>query len=107
MEPVRGVQLDEATRCAHYHGPLDIVAIRFPCCGTYFACHACHAALADHPAARWPSAAHDHRAVRCGHCASELTIAQYLGCGDRCPVCTAPFNPRCHTHHHYYFELPS
>lgn len=107
MEPVRGVELDGATRCAHYHSTLDIVAIRFACCDSYYACHACHAALADHPAARWRADDRNRRAVRCGACTRELTIAEYLGCGDRCPGCAAPFNPGCRNHHHLYFELPA
>src|ERR1700735_1462621 len=49
MRPeVRGIELDAQSRCAHYSSPLDIVAIKMKCCGGYFACKECHAALADH-----------------------------------------------------------
>ncbi len=102
--PVRGVGLDDETRCAHYDGPRDVIAIRFPCCGAYYACFECHAARADHEAERWPVDARDERAVRCGRCEAELTIAAYLACGHACPACDAAFNPGCANHHHRYFE---
>jgi len=101
---VFGVDLDPQTRCAHWRSPLDIVAIKMRCCGAYYACHDCHAALADHPAAVWPRSEHDEQAVLCGACGSELTVAQYLACVDRCPACGAAFNPGCRLHRHLYFE---
>lgn len=100
---VRGVDLDPQTRCRHWHSPLDIVAIRMRCCGVYYACVDCHAAIADHPVAVWPVAERDQPAIRCGNCAAELSIAAYLASGDRCPVCAAGFNPGCRTHDHHYF----
>jgi len=51
---VHGVGLDDETRCVHYHGPTDIVAIRHKCCGDYYACKDCHDALAGHPMEAWP-----------------------------------------------------
>ena len=45
---VKGVDLDPETRCRHYHGPTDVVALKFKCCGEYYACKDCHAELADH-----------------------------------------------------------
>ena len=51
---VRGVELDAQTRCAHYHSPLDVIAIRMKCCGVFYACKDCHIALADHPIQVWP-----------------------------------------------------
>ncbi len=100
---VRGVGLTDETRCTHYHGPLDIIAIRMKCCGEYYACRACHDALAGHPADLWPATERGHRAVLCGSCSTELTIDQYLSSGDQCPQCGASFNPGCRTHHHLYF----
>jgi uncharacterized CHY-type Zn-finger protein len=100
---VHGVTLDGHTRCAHWHSPLDIVAIKMRCCQTYYACSACHQAEADHPVEVWPRSEFDAKALLCGACGEELTIAQYLQCGAVCPTCQASFNPGCQRHHHLYF----
>ncbi len=102
--PVRGVELDQRTGCAHYRGELDIVAVKFSCCGVYYACFYCHAQEAGHPARIWPRAEFDEKAVLCGACGSELSVFQYLTCGAVCPQCAAQFNPRCNLHYHLYFE---
>jgi uncharacterized CHY-type Zn-finger protein len=105
MRPeVRGVDLDAETRCAHWHGPRDVVAIRMRCCGVFYACRECHDALADHPARLWPRAEWDARAILCGVCGGELSVEAYLAGDNRCPACAAPFNPGCKTHLHLYFE---
>jgi uncharacterized CHY-type Zn-finger protein len=100
---VRGVDLDPQTRCEHYHGPTDIVAIKMKCCGLYYACKDCHEALAGHPLEVWPANEWDRRAILCGACGSELTIQQYTQCDSRCPTCRAQFNPGCRNHYHFYF----
>ncbi len=105
MRPVvHGRDLDPHSRCAHWHGPLDIIAIRLRCCGDYWACAACHDELAGHPPEVWPAAEWDQPAVLCGACGVELTVNAYLGCDSCCPACAAPFNPGCRRHHHLYFE---
>jgi uncharacterized CHY-type Zn-finger protein len=96
---------DKATGCAHYHSALDRVAIRFPCCGRYYACYLCHQTLADHPPQKWQPAAFTEKAILCGHCETELTIHQYLSCNSRCTECEAPFNPGCQKHWDLYFGL--
>ena len=48
VHEVRGVNLDAQTRCAHFHGSTDIIAIKMKCCGEYYACKDCHIALAGH-----------------------------------------------------------
>jgi uncharacterized CHY-type Zn-finger protein len=101
---VHGEQVDAQTRCVHWHSPLDVVAIRMACCGVYYACMDCHAALADHLPRRWEQEAWNSSAVLCGVCGSEMTVRQYLGCSGGCPACGARFNPGCHQHHHLYFE---
>ena len=73
---VRGVNLDPQTRCAHYHGPTDIIAIKIKCCGVYYACKDCHSALADHTIEVWPETEWDEPAILCGACGTELTIRQ-------------------------------
>lgn len=109
---VRGVGVGDETRCAHYGGERDVVAIAFRCCETFYPCVECHDAVADHDPAVWPRSERDERAVLCGSCAERLTIRTYLGvlAGDRdgpsarCPNCGAGFNPGCLHHVEQYFE---
>ncbi len=101
---VNGVSLDAETRCGHYHGPLDILAIKMRCCHAYYACRECHDELAGHAAKVWPVAEWDQAAILCGACGAELSVQDYLGCASRCPSCAARFNPGCANHHHLYFE---
>jgi uncharacterized CHY-type Zn-finger protein len=75
------------------------------CCGEYFACRDCHDALADHPAQVWPRDAFDQPAILCGVCGTQLSIAAYLACENRCPACGAGFNPGCAKHKHLYFAV--
>ena len=103
---VLGPVVDDMTRCVHYRTDVDIVAIRFACCGEYYPCHLCHAETADHPPVQWPLGARDREAVLCGACGSELTIAAYLD-ASACPECGARFNERCGLHTHLYFETGS
>jgi uncharacterized CHY-type Zn-finger protein len=102
---VLGVNVDPATRCAHYHSPRDVVAIRMKCCGSYYACRDCHDALAGHALQPWPRAERDRGAVLCGACGSEMRICDYLESPDACPACGASFNAGCREHHHLYFEM--
>jgi uncharacterized CHY-type Zn-finger protein len=101
---VRGVDLDPETRCAHYHGPTDIIAIKMKCCEVYYACKDCHSALADHQIEVWPASEWNRHAILCGACGAELTIHQYMQRDNNCPLCRAPFNPGCRNHYHFYFE---
>ncbi|MFC7059377.1 CHY zinc finger protein [Halovenus salina] len=102
--PVRGIAVDDETRCRHWDDVVDVVALRFACCGTYYPCYECHAAATDHEPERWPRDRFDESAVLCGLCREELTVDAYLDCGDSCPACGASFNPGCREHHHLYFE---
>ncbi|RFA12384.1 hypothetical protein B7R22_16450 [Subtercola boreus] len=99
---VLGATVDAQTRCIHYHSELDVIAIRFACCGDYYPCHLCHAESAGHEARVWPVARQDALAVLCGVCLAELSIADYLGV-DACPHCAAAFNPGCRLHAYLYF----
>lgn len=101
---VRGAVVDDMTRCVHYRSVLDIVAIRFACCGEFYPCHLCHEEYAGHRSAQWPMSARDTEAVLCGACGAELTITEYLD-ATACPRCDAPFNPGCSLHAHLYFEV--
>ncbi len=102
---VRGIDLDGETRCVHWHSPRDIVAIRMKCCGVYYACNACHDALAGHPLRQWPREEWETPAVLCGACGTELTISAYMACADACPSCHAAFNPGCRNHYSFYFAM--
>jgi uncharacterized CHY-type Zn-finger protein len=103
---VHGLNLDPQTRCLHYHGPTDIIAIKMKCCATYYACKDCHAALAAHPLEPWPQSEWHTQAIVCGACRAQLTISAYLQSNSRCPHCHSSFNPACHNHHHFYFAAP-
>lgn len=100
---VLGLAVGPRTECAHYHSELDIIAIRFPCCGEFYPCFHCHAAVADHPVERWPADRFDTQGILCGACGAQLSISAYLNCGSRCPACGSGFNPGCATHRHLYF----
>jgi uncharacterized CHY-type Zn-finger protein len=102
--PVRGVDIDARTGCAHYRSELDIVAVKFNCCQTYYSCFYCHQAEADHRACIWRRVQFEEKAVLCGACGAELTIRQYLECRAICPMCGSAFNPRCELHYSLYFE---
>jgi uncharacterized CHY-type Zn-finger protein len=105
LKSVRGVELDPQTRCEHYRGRTDIIAIKMKCCGVYYACKDCHAALSDHEIEVWPRNEWTERAVLCGECGSELSIEKYMGCEFRCPSCGAAFNPGCRNHYRFYFDM--
>ena len=99
-----GNLIDGHTRCVHWHSPLDIIGIKFRCCGKFYACHSCHAECESHIPERFRASEFGEEAILCGACKRTMSIAAYLGCGDRCPMCGAGFNPRCALHRHLYFE---
>ena|ERR1051325_5949225 len=101
---VKGKIVDSHTRCVHYHSPLDIIAIKFKCCGEYYPCYQCHEEEADHAPQVWPKNEFATKAVLCGMCYNEMTIEEYLNSNYQCPFCHAPFNPKCEGHYHLYFE---
>lgn len=102
---VRGVDVGPATRCAHYDSPRDVVAIRLPCCDSFYPCAECHDAVADHERERWSATSFDAAAVLCGVCGETLTVEAYLDCDHACPHCGAAFNPGCEAHHDRYFSI--
>lgn len=101
---VLGVAVDPETRCAHYASERDVLAIAFPCCGTFYPCFRCHVAVADHGAEVWPASERQDRALLCGACGSRFSIEAYLDSPLACPECDAAFNPGCVDHHDRYFE---
>ena len=103
--PVCGVNLDTQTRCQHYRGTTDIIAIKMRCCRVYYACKDCHSALANHPIEVWQESEWDQKAILCGACGTELTIHEYMASESRCQACGAQFNPECRNHYHLYFQV--
>jgi uncharacterized CHY-type Zn-finger protein len=101
---VFGQTVDPESRCVHWHGPSDVVAMKFVCCDRFYPCFDCHLADADHPAERWPVARFAEPAVLCGVCAAQLSVDVYLS-ATACPSCAAEFNPGCALHAHLYFEV--
>ena len=99
---VLGRTVDDQTRCIHYSGPTDIIAIKFKCCGSYYPCFECHRECADHPARQWRADEWDEVAIMCGFCRVEQSIRSYFGVHS-CGNCGAGFNERCRLHRHLYF----
>ncbi len=104
MIRVYGATVDDETRCVHYRTQVDIIAVKFACCGRYFPCHLCHAESVTHEAERWAVGERETKAVLCGVCKSELTISTYLAVLS-CPYCNSAFNEGCRLHTHLYFDV--
>jgi len=103
--PLRGLAVDADTRCGHYDDTVDVVAIRFACCDSYYPCFRCHEAVTDHDAERVDADAFDEPAVLCGVCGATLSVREYLDCDDTCPACDTAFNPGCRRHRDRYFAV--
>ncbi|MGI9055217.1 MAG: CHY zinc finger protein [Pyrinomonadaceae bacterium] len=104
-EIVKGSNVEAQTRCAHYQKEIDIIAIKFKCCGEWFPCFQCHTENADHPAQVWSKDEFETKAILCGNCGHQLTIDEYVNCDSICPKCAAAFNPGCALHYDLYFEV--
>jgi len=102
---IKGKLVDEQTRCVHYHSDLDIIAIKFKCCGEYYPCYECHIETAGHPSQLWTKEERNEKAILCGVCQTELTIQEYFDSANTCPHCKSSFNPNCSRHYHLYFEM--
>ncbi|MFT3744061.1 MAG: CHY zinc finger protein [Pyrinomonadaceae bacterium] len=103
-EKIYGIDIDAETRCAHWHSKLDIIAIKFKCCGLWYPCFECHAAVADHAALTWSVDERSEKAILCGKCGYQLSISEYFAFDSTCPQCGSGFNPGCAKHYHLYFE---
>ncbi|TGB03834.1 CHY zinc finger protein [Halobacillus salinus] len=101
---VKGVQVDQESRCAHYHGEVDVIALKSPCCGEFYACYHCHEEIAGHPLKKWSKSDRDHHAILCGHCQNTMSINVYMQT-NVCPHCEHALNPGCANHYPIYFEM--
>lgn len=101
---IKGKAVDEQTCCVHYHSPEDIIAIKFKCCNEYYPCFYCHEEEAGHTPQVWKKKEFETKAILCGACKNEMSIAAYKDCNYSCPFCNAAFNPKCMSHNHFYFE---
>ncbi|WP_084500678.1 CHY zinc finger protein [Halalkalibacillus halophilus] len=104
-QEVIGTKVDPYTKCEHYHSSVDIIAIKFKCCDTYYPCYKCHEENTEHPIDRWAIEERDTKAILCGKCGHQLTINEYMQSANSCTNCNATFNVHCKNHHHLYFEL--
>lgn len=101
---IKGQLIDSEIRCVHYHSQLDIIAIKFKCCGDYYPCYQCHEQAVEHSAQVWAKEEFNELAILCGACNTEITINEYLKSNSKCPFCAAYFNPKCSNHYHLYFN---
>ena len=104
-ETVYGDVIDGQTRCVHYNGASDIIAIKFCCCDRWYPCFECHAGSEKHEAQQWPADQFNEKVILCGACGRQLTIAEYLDCNFTCLSCSSQFNPGCANHYDLYFEV--
>jgi uncharacterized CHY-type Zn-finger protein len=101
---IHGFLVDSHTRCSHYHGETDIIAIKFKCCGEYYPCYKCHDESVSHERKPWPKEEFFEKAIFCGNCQTECSIEEYMKT-QNCPNCDAAFNPNCQFHYDLYFEM--
>jgi len=104
MIQIDGVEISPETQCKHYPSNLDVVAIRLPCCKTYYSCIFCHEELSGHNVVKWNKSQIEEEAVFCGICKSTISIADYVSGDNHCPKCNAKFNPKCKDHCYFYFD---
>ena len=110
---VHGIKVSDTTQCAHWHSPLDTIAINHYCCRRFYACVSCHDEGEGHASVPWPRSVWQNEVrtlerqgegqrdksekvevdegkevevegvVLCGKCKSLLSVREYLGCESR------------------------
>ena len=95
---IRGIDLDAAGRCKHYHKDVDIAALKSSQCDEYYACYQFHDSLEDH---KFVASNKDDSPVMCGVCRHLLTFDEYIS--GACLNCHPGFNSRCKLHYEIYF----
>lgn len=95
-----GEDIDYESRCKHYYGVNDVVALKCTFCQKYYACYKCHDRLENHTFV--PTDYLEDYPVLCGSCHGLLSFEAYqLG---YCCYCAHEFNPKCKNHEQYYFK---
>jgi uncharacterized CHY-type Zn-finger protein len=104
---IHGVDLTPLTQCAHWHSPLDVIAIKHACCRKFYACISCHNALeSSHEPAVWKREDWNEAVVFCGNCKRVWSVQEYMaGKESRCEGCGAGWNPGCKNHWDLYFDV--
>lgn len=103
---VLGIGVDGESRCAHWRSSVDVVAMRFKCCGAFYGCAGCHVAVAGHAPERWDVRRdRDEIVAMCGVCGTQYPLKGYLANGDACSTCGADWNPGCRKHRELYFKV--
>ncbi len=100
---IYGDLIDEETRCLHYQGEKDVIALKCYACRRYYPCYHCHDKYETHAYAAYPVYLRADKVVFCGVCKEELRIADYRAGGSSCFSCHADFNPNCRLHESIYF----
>lgn len=111
-EQIVGKLVDEFSRCVHWHGEKDIIALKFKCCpDVYYPCYSCHNEInsEDHVIEKYDiHNDKDKNLIICGICKTEMTFEQYKTTDEtnllKCYNCKSPFNPGCKYHYNLYFE---
>ena len=80
-----GLNKHTGTRCSHWHGNSDILALLAPCCNRFYACAECHDEVNARPRGDghtlepWPANTDlDTMALLCGNCKRTFTISAYV-----------------------------
>jgi len=109
---IHGLSLTPLTQCAHWHSPLDIIAIKHACCRKFYACVSCHNVLEEHHQPQvWKKEDWDEKAVICGQCKTVWSVQEYLEAKigtdgkPQCGSCGAKWNPGCKKHWGLYFDV--
>ncbi|CAB4256086.1 similar to Saccharomyces cerevisiae YKL084W HOT13 Zinc-binding mitochondrial intermembrane space (IMS) protein involved in a disulfide relay system for IMS import of cysteine-containing proteins [Maudiozyma barnettii] len=110
MVKLVGKLVDDQTRCIHWNSQLDVMAIKFKCCQTFYPCFECHQEVANHDPIRYDLKIEKDATtstILCGICHNEMTFNEYSN-GIKCTSCLTDFNPGCKLHYGLYFEnVPS
>lgn len=106
MVAVAGKTIDDETRCVHWHSELDIIAIKYKCCETYYPCYECHDECISHVPIKYNLKDPNESSlptILCGKCKNEMTFEDYSR-DVKCTNCNAQFNPYCKLHYDRYFD---
>ncbi|SMN22341.1 similar to Saccharomyces cerevisiae YKL084W HOT13 Zinc-binding mitochondrial intermembrane space (IMS) protein involved in a disulfide relay system for IMS import of cysteine-containing proteins [Maudiozyma saulgeensis] len=110
MVKVVGKLVDDQTRCVHWNSPLDVMAIKFKCCQTFYSCYECHQEMTNHDPIVYDLNIKKEAitpTILCGKCQNEMTFEEYSK-GIKCTNCLTNFNPGCKLHYDIYFKnVPS